>query len=385
MESWSAHQLQGAARPALGEAAARSLAAYARHLQEKDLAVVFSLRHLAKICGVDYMVLRGTVDRRREGSNYRMFPISKRSGGLRFIHAPTPELLRIQQFLNQEILQKVAPHRSSYAFHPSGGIRRCAAQHCRARFLFQFDLSDFFHTIDESDVYHVFASLGYRPLLAFELARICTTTHLPMGRGRVLEELYRRRQYRPETRFPYQHAWIKFGVLPQGAPTSPMLGNLAAHALDAGLAEFAACNGLVYTRYADDLTFSALEYPAARSIGQIRHDICSIIRHHGFRVNARKTRIARAGSRKIVLGLLVDGDEPRVPRWTVIRIDRFLHAIEKFGLASVAARHGFDSAYGFFNHLQGLAAYIKDVDPPRYPDMQRRLNAIVLPWQNGAY
>ena len=68
-------------------------------------------------------------------------------------------------------------------------------------------------------------------------------------------------------------------------------------------------------------------------------------------MNEKKTRFARAGSRKIVLGLLVDGEQPRVPRWTVIRVDRFFHAIEKFGLVSVAQHHGFDSAFGFYNHL----------------------------------
>ena len=380
MESWSAHQLFSAARRKLAEKTARSLVEYAGHLEGQNLAVVFSLRHLAKICDVDYSMLHATVDRRREGSNYRMFPISKRSGGRRFIHAPTAELLRVQQFVNQEILQKVAPHPASFAFHPTGGIRRCAAKHCGARFLFQFDLSDFFHTVSEAAVYEVFTSLGYRPLLAFELARICTTTHLPVRNLKSLEQLQSRESFRPATRFPYSHDWSKFGVLPQGAPTSPMLGNLAARQLDIALTEYAAPAGLVYTRYADDLTFSAVGYPEARSISQIRSGICRIIRQHGFSVNTRKTRLARAGARKIVLGLLVDGVEPRVPRWTVIRVDRFLHAISKFGLASVAQRHGFDSAFGFYNHLQGLVAYIKDVDPNRWPKMQERLDSISVPW-----
>jgi RNA-directed DNA polymerase len=326
-------------------------------------------------------MLHETVNRRREGSNYRLFSISKRSGGRRFIHAPSAGLLRVQQFINQEILQKAPPHPASFAFHPSGGIRSCAAKHCGARFLFQFDLSDFFHTVGEADVYHIFVSLGYRPLLAFELARICTTTHLPARTSHTLAALHYRRPYEPDSEFPYMHFWSKFGVLPQGAPTSPMLGNLAARELDTVLTDFATRSGLVYTRYADDLTFSAIEYPHDRSIAQIRSRICRLIREQGFRVNPRKTRLARAGARKVVLGLLVDGDVPRVPRWTVIRIDRFLHAIEKYGLAGVARHEGFDSAFGFYNHLNGLIAYLKDVDPARWPRFHDRLAAITVSWE----
>ncbi len=58
------------------------------------------------------------------------------------------------------------------------------------------------------------------------------------------------------------------GALPQGAPTSPRLSNLVNHPMDARLAALAAASGAVYTRYADDMTFSLDEStaPAARAI-----------------------------------------------------------------------------------------------------------------------
>ncbi len=380
METWSAHQLLEAALPKLGARAARALVDYSRGLSRNNVAVVFSLRHLSRICAVDYRLLHQSVDRRREGANYRIFSISKRSGGRRFIHSPTPDLLRVQQFINQEILQKVRPHPASFAFHPAGGIRRCALQHCRAKFIFHFDLADFFYSVDEVRVYDTFISLGYRPLLSFEMARLCTTTHLPRETRDSVERWFDRKPYSSTKELPYSHHWGKVGVLPQGAPTSPMLGNLAALGLDVDLAEFADLKHLVYTRYADDLTLSAHQYPSAKSISEISSGVIRIVQSHGFSVNKKKTRIARAGSRKMVLGLLVDGEQPRVPQWTVTRIDRFFHAIEKFGLVSVARHHGFESGLGFYNHLQGLVAYLNDVDPRRWTDFNARLREVAVPW-----
>ncbi|WP_323033181.1 reverse transcriptase domain-containing protein [Paracoccus sp. (in: a-proteobacteria)] len=46
------------------------------------------------------------------------------------------------------------------------------------------------------------------------------------------------------------------GILPQGAPTSPMLSNLVTKQLDAKLAQLADENAMNFSRYADDIVFS---------------------------------------------------------------------------------------------------------------------------------
>ena len=389
METWSTHQLYHEAAASLGAGAATQLGLYAQQLVSRRVAVVFTLGHLAKITGTGHAMLHNSVERKRESANYRMYAVKKRSGGRRFIHSVCGDLFRVQQFINQEILQKCQPHPSSFAFHPSGGIRRCAAMHCCARWLFQFDLTDFFYDVTEIDVYRIFHGLGYRPLLAFELARLCTTTHLPKGQKRLL--YHQRRRVFPlpvpangppnsDAGRPYPDRNGCMGVLPQGAPTSPMLSNLAATALDESLHGFAVENGFVYTRYVDDITISASDLPSARMIGGLQRRIVSLIRKSGFRENIEKTRVAGPGSKKVVLGLLVDGAEPRLSRETYHRIDRHLHAASKYGLADTAAHEGFDSAYGFFNHLSGLVAFVKDVDLRRWEYFSTRLSQIPPPW-----
>jgi RNA-directed DNA polymerase len=345
MEIWSVHHLSNSAESVLDKPSAKQLKSYAQQLIRAKLPVIFTLRHLAKIVNVDYRFLRATVERRREGANYRMFAIKKRSGGRRHIHAVTGNLFKVQQFLNTELLQKLKPHSASYAFHSAGGIRACAAAHCGARWLFQYDLENFFHAINEVDAYNVFAKAGYRPLFAFELARLCTTTRLPNHMQYLLR--YRETNKISKIYRFYHDASGNIGVLPQGAPTSPMLSNLAAFGLDENLAIFAEQHRFTYTRYADDLTFSASrELPDSMSIGDIHRSILGIIRKSGFRENADKTRVAGPGSKKIVLGMLVDGNVPRLSKETYKRIDRYLYAALKYGLAEVAAHEKFDSPIG---------------------------------------
>ena len=378
MEAWSVHRLSQKAAPILGQKSADDLKAYTQRLIRTGLPAIFTLRHLSKITEVDYSLLRASVERRREVANYGMFAIKKRSGGRRHIHAVTGGLFRTQQFINAEILQKLRPHPASFAFHADGGIRACASMHCDARWMFQYDLADFFYSVNEADVYTVFVDAGYRPLLAFELARLCTTTRLPEHLRHLLWP-NRTNVSKQDYQFYLERSGA-IGVLPQGAPTSPMLSNLAAVSLDNELTLYADQHGLVYTRYADDLTFSASEdLPKGLSVGDIHRAVIRSIRKNGFRENRKKTRVAGPGSRKIVLGLLVDGNTPRLSREMYKRIDRHLHAVHKYGLIEVAKHEGFDSSIGFHNHLTGLIAFVKDVDSVRWREFYERFTKISSP------
>jgi len=383
MEAWSVHHLFDKASENLGSKTASELQQYASRLIHSGIPVIFSLGHLAKIVGADYQFLHDTVNRKRDAANYRMFAIHKRSGGRRFIHAVSGSLLSFQQFLNNDILQKIRPHTCSFAFHSDGGIRNCASRHCGARWLFQFDLADFFYSISEIRAYHVFKKLGYKNLLAFEFARLCTTTHLPKSVVRKLTSKYWNYEIiefeEGETKLPYMNIRNPIGVLPQGAPTSPMISNLAAFSLDEKLHHYALSNGFVYTRYADDLTFSANLLPKAKSVRKIQREIIDLIRKSGYVENLKKIRIAGPGSKKIVLGLLVDGERPRISKEVYKRIDRHLYATEKFGLGETAEHEGFDSAYGFYNHLLGLLSYVKDVDRTRWKTFNERFQKIASP------
>jgi len=79
------------------------------------------------------------------------------------------------------------------------------------------------------------------------------------------------------------------------------------------------------------------------------------------------------------LGLLVDGQIPRISKETFKRIDRNLHAACKYGLVDAAKHENFDSAIGFYNHLRGLVAFVKDVDFERWKLFHQRFETLQLP------
>ena len=73
--------------------------------------------------------------------------------------------------------------------------------------------------------------------------------------------------------------------LPQGAPTSPALANLAAFGLDRRLSALADSRGLAYSRYADDLALSSSAHLRPSQVDSLATVVAEIASEEGFRVN----------------------------------------------------------------------------------------------------
>ncbi|MBC1257051.1 reverse transcriptase domain-containing protein, partial [Trichormus variabilis] len=129
--------------------------------------------------------------------------------------------------------------------------------------------------------------------------------------------------------------------LPQGAPTSPIISNLVCARMDKELQKFAKENGIFYTRYADDITFSinredlpvglVSSYSKGFSKVILGDDLRSIIENNGFKINEAKVRLAYRTQRQEVTGLVVNKGV-NVNRKYIRNLYGTLHAWEKYGL-----------------------------------------------------
>ncbi len=337
---------------------------------------ILTLGHLAFRMEVNHRYLRSVVAK-RTGEFYREFHVRKRSGGLRRIVVPAPKLMAVQRWIAREILRDRPVNDLCFAYVRRRSIVDCATRHVGAGWLLKLDIHDFFESIPERSVYRVFRSLGYQPLVSFELARICTRPWIspPAEKERLRTvanwlnrgiELYRR-QFT--------------GYLPQGAPTSPMLSNLACRALDEELSAFASREGLVFTRYSDDLTFSGAKGGFSRERAQLLiADVRSILARHRFRMHEGKISIVPPGGRKVVLGLLVDRDRPRLSRELRSRLEDHVRGLELFGIAAHADNRGFVSRTGMINHVAGLIRFARDVEADFADALRFRFEAALTKW-----
>jgi retron-type reverse transcriptase len=130
---------------------------------------------------------------------------------------------------------------------------------------------------------------------------------------------------------------VKRNVLPQGAPTSPIITNIICQRLDYLLSGVAKRFGLKYSRYADDITFSSM-HNVYQSDGEFLKELHRIIAEQGFHIKESKTRLQKNGYRKEVTGLLVN-DKVNVQSRYVKQLRMWLYYWE---------RYGYDWAYGFF-------------------------------------
>jgi len=373
---WDSQQFRtGATAAGRSETTVEAAILIARDIKQinPDLPVVLSLHHLSHLCDVSAEFLQNVTFRKVDA--YRTFRVQKRgkpnalpkpARRFRTICVPDPLLMRTQRWIAQNILNAVTPHDASYAFAKDRDLVQSATKHAGAKWLVKMDVRNFFESISERQVYFVFRRLGYPALLCFQLARICT--RLPLQKySRPLTET---------SDLPYR-PWPQ-GYLPQGAPSSPMLANLAVYSLDLHLSQICKEQGWTYTRYADDLAFSRIDDVRRSSAMHLVKLVEHALSAFGLAVRHPKTKIAPPRARKLMLGVLIDRERPRLTRSFRNNLETHLYALtsEKVGARAHMQKRGFASRIGMQRHVTGLLAFAHQVDRSYAAKQYRLFNAI---------
>ena len=321
---------------------------------ENELPPLDSPRDLAEAIGLTIPQLRWLAFHRDAATSihYRRFTIPKRDGSERAIWAPMPTIKAAQHWILRNIAEKLPVHGDAHGFLAGRSIRTNAIEHVNSKLIVKMDIKDFFPSVTFRRVKGIFRRAGYREQVSILLALICTEAP---------------REIVEQNGTTY---YVALGprCLPQGEPTSPALTNALCLRLDRRLSGLSHSLGWRYTRYADDLTFSL---PASveddSRLGALLGGAHRIVEDEGFAVRLDKTRVARAGARQQVTGLVVNGDgPPRVPR----ALRRQLRA------AAHNRKHGRERPEADpIARLEGLASYVSMTDPSLGATLLRQLRA----------
>ena len=287
----------------------------------------------------------------------KTFRLRKKHGGYREITAPKGALRGVLQALNIVLQTYDEPTPWAYGFVCGRSVVDNARPHVGKRYILNLDLKNFFPTITRRQVADCLMAepFGFSSLAA-ELVSGLATVRTDNG-----EE-----------------------VLAQGFATSPTLSNFICREMDKEIAGVAAAQGVTFTRYADDLTFSS-DADILRPQGELAQQVKTIVERYGFILNEAKTHLQRRGRRQEVTGLMVT-EKVNVSRRYVREIRSLLYIWERYGYEdacqaawkSYKQQHG--KTKGHQNHvplnkvLGGKLNYMKMVRGADDPLYQRFVN-----------
>lgn len=298
--------------------------------------------------------------------HYRVSHRVAPSGAIRVLEAPKPRLKAIQRRLLHEVAALVPPHDAARGFRPGGSIASYAAPHAGRPVVLRLDLEAFFASVTVNRVHGIWRTAGYPEPVAHCLSGLVTAV-LPLAQWRAVpapaDDGLLDAHWRLGRRLAAPH-------LPQGAPTSPAMANLAAHRLDVRLTALARSWGGRYTRYADDLAFSG-DRGWGTGTSRLIDAIEEVVRDEGFRLNARKTGVMPRAGRQVLGGLVVN-ERPKVARREVDVLKAILHNCERFGPSS----QNHDDVPAWEEHLRGRIAWVAQHDPVRGARLQAVHDAI---------
>ena len=292
-------------------------------------------------------------------SHYQRFYMQKKSGGQRLISAPMPRLKKIQYWILENILNKVPVHGQAHGFKVASSIVTNALPHVGQDVVVNLDFKDFFPTVNFIRIKGVFTNLGYSSHIATILASLCTEPDVDQMEMDNLTYFVAKGPR----------------VLPQGAPTSPMLTNILCFKLDKRLSGLANKNGFNYSRYADDLSFSA-KGDSTENLTKLLWAVRKVTESEGFVLHPEKLRIMRKGARQEVTGLVVN-EQLGISRKTLRKFRALLHQIKLTGWQGKQWGTSPNIVYSVY----GYANFVKMIKPVQGKKLMQEVQSLIAQWK----
>jgi len=264
---------------------------------------------------------------RNAPQKYKVYTIPKRTSGYRVIAQPSKELKEYQRaFLESH---KFLIHNAAMAYRNGLSIKDNAQKHKKNCYLLKLDLENFFNSISSKLFWKVWETLQSLPpeeerLLIENLLFWCPSKTIG---GKL--------------------------VLSVGAPSSPLISNFFMYHFDVAISDICADKNIVYSRYADDLTFSTQKKDVLFDMPLIIKNQLDTLFGNSIRINRKKTKFSSKAHNRHVTGITINNDgKLSLGRE---RKKYIKHLVHQFQLKKLDKDK--------LHHLKGLLAFAKHIEP----------------------
>lgn len=303
------------------------------------------VRVLSEASGLFPSLVREIIN--RAPVSYKWYTIPKRNGSKRLIAQPAREVKALQRALVDH-LKHLPIHSAATAYRPGLSIRDNALAHAAAGPIKKYDFSDFFPSIRSTD----WRTYCHERKLFEAEEDVDLTTQLLFAKF--------------VGRYPHR--------LAIGAPSSPWVSNVLMYEFDDRISRAVAEDHVTYSRYADDLTFSARRTGYLTGVDRTLRSVIRGLDSPKLTINDQKTVLVTKKYRRVITGLVL-ADDGRV----TIGRDRKRELRAAIHHAQSGRLDAEEQA-----KLAGLLAHVKSVEPAYFNQLIARYGADLLKRLNSA-
>lgn len=270
---------------------------------------------------------------------YKRYYIRKRNGSKRLISQPAKEVKLIQRSFSELYLKHLPVHDRACAYIYNKSILDNAKEHIDNNCILKMDFKDFFLSIKKSDW------INY-----------CKDKNLFQTDDEV----------QISANILFHRTATHYGLrLAVGAPTSPILSNILMFKFDEIINQICLDEKVIYTRYADDLTFSAARAWNLFSIQQKINKVLKTIEYPKLELNLDKTHLVTKKYGRYVTGLtLANERKVTVGKKRKREVRAAIHAAKSNKLNQKELQK-----------LSGILAFVNSIEPNFIESMAEKYGA----------
>ncbi|MBA3870337.1 MAG: RNA-directed DNA polymerase [Anaerolineae bacterium] len=304
--------------------------------QKKPIAHIDSL---AKLLSVDTNKLVNLADQ-ADSFYYLSERIEKPDGSFRDVYGVRDELKILQQQIVNKIYSNVRFPNYLYGSIKGTNHIMDAYVHAHAQLLVKMDISNFFPTLTSKNIFNIWKRFfNFSEPVAKILTKLTTFNNF----------------------------------LPQGAPTSPGLANLAFWDIESAIVDRLQRNGFTYTRFVDDVTVSSKSRTEMHKLNTIFKSVFGMFRSKGVKANRKKTNISTSGYRMAVHNLNINSGTPTISTKKRSQIRSAVRGCEK----SYQDQKQSEDYKKLWESAIGRVNYLSQFHPTQAQALHKRLQAVL--------